>query len=367
MSSAMTTSVRIGILGSGQLGRMLAQAGTQLGHTFCFYDSSANSATSGLGPTTEGDFNDRYALRQFASECDVITYEFENVPCEAARFLEGIKPVYPPARALEVSQDRLTEKEFLQSLGIGTPRFRAASSEAELLQACTALGYPCIAKTRRFGYDGKGQVKINSAGDISSAWKILQGSPLLVEGFVPFSRELSVLATRSQSGSIALFPLSYNIHRDGILHRSEIPAPEVAPAVRSLAYAAITKVLEELNYVGTLAIEIFEVRGEILANEMAPRVHNSGHATIEGVRTSQFSNHIRAITGAALGDVDAVSRAVMYNIIGKVPELTDVSKLPNAFVHLYGKTERAGRKLGHITLLNPSESEEALVDSLCSR
>jgi 5-(carboxyamino)imidazole ribonucleotide synthase len=269
--------------------------------------------------------------------------------------------------ALEVSQDRLTEKEFLQKLGIGTPRFQPASSEKELGEACALLGYPCIAKTRRFGYDGKGQYRLNNAGDVSAAWKALQGAPLLVEGYVPFSRELSVIATRDQRGAIALYPLSYNVHIDGILHRSEIPAPDVLASVRNLAYSAVTKVLEALNYVGTLAIELFEVRGEILANEMAPRVHNSGHATIEGINTSQFSNHIRAITGTPLGNSDPVSRAVMYNIIGKVPELKEVNSLPNAFVHLYGKSERAGRKLGHITLLNPSEAEEALVDRLCTR
>jgi len=359
--------MRIGILGSGQLGRMLAQASAPLGHTCAFYDASASTATAGLGPVSEADFNDRSALRRFANECDVITYEFENVPCETARFLEALKPVYPPARALEVSQDRLTEKEFLQNLGIGTPRFQAASSQAELHGACSTLGFPCIAKTRRFGYDGKGQYRISTPEDIEPAWRALGGAPLLVEGFVPFSRELSVIATRSQSGAIALYPLSYNVHVDGILHRSEIPAPDVAASVRTLAYSAITKVLETLNYVGTLAIELFEVRGEILANEMAPRVHNSGHATIEGIETSQFSNHIRAVTGAELGSTEAVSRAIMYNIIGSLPDLNQVNKLPNAFVQLYGKAERAGRKLGHITLLNPSQNEEALVDKLCAR
>lgn len=359
--------MRIGILGSGQLGRMLAQAGAELGHTFAFYDTSASSATAGLGPVTEADFSDRSALRSFARDCDVITYEFENVPCESARYLEELKPVFPPSKALEVSQDRLTEKEFLQKLGIGTPRFLPASSESELRDACATLGYPCIAKTRRFGYDGKGQYRLASQSDVPIAWRTLQGAPLLVEGFVPFSRELSVIASRDQQGNIALYPLSYNVHINGILHRSEIPAPELASSVRSLAYSAITKVLESLNYVGTLAIELFEVRGEILANEMAPRVHNSGHATIEGIETSQFSNHIRAVTGASLGSTEPVSRAVMYNIIGTVPDLTEVNKLSNAHVHLYGKAERTGRKLGHITLLNPSESEELLVDGLCAR
>jgi 5-(carboxyamino)imidazole ribonucleotide synthase len=359
--------MRIGILGSGQLGRMLAQAAHKLGHTCAFYDSSASTATAGLGDVTEGDFGDREALKAFASRCDLITYEFENVPCETARFLETLKPVYPPSKALEVSQDRLTEKEFLQKLGIGTPRFQAASTEAELLDVCATLGYPCIAKTRRFGYDGKGQYRIAKPADVPLAWKALNGAPLLVEGFVPFTRELSIVATRDINGSIAICPLAFNTHIDGILYRSEIPAPDLAQSVKTLAHEAITKVLETLNYVGTMAIELFEVRGEILANEMAPRVHNSGHATIEGLKTSQFTNHILAITGSQLGSTEPLSRAVMYNIIGMIPDLTQVNILTNVHVHLYNKAERAGRKLGHLTLLNPSEGEESLVDQLCSR
>ena len=358
--------MRIGILGSGQLGRMLALAGAKLGHTFSFYDTAESSCTSELGPTTAAQFDDRGALRQFAASCDVITYEFENVPCQSAHFLETLKPVFPPPRALEVSQDRLVEKEFLQSLGIGTPRFQSASSESELLAACTALGVPCIVKTRRMGYDGKGQCRINSLSDVPKAWAALQGTPLIVEGFVPFTRELSVIATRNQHGQIAFEPVSYNTHIDGILHRSELPAPDLTPALRSAAQGAITKVLSELQYVGTLAIELFEVRGEILANELAPRVHNSGHATIECVESSQFENHIRAITGEPLGPTEPLARAVMYNIIGTVPNLEALKKLPHCSIHLYGKSPRKGRKLGHITLLNPSEADEALVSTLCT-
>lgn len=357
--------MQIGIVGSGQLGMMLAQAGIRLGHTVVFYDVASSPCSSGLGPTTLGAFDDRSLLRLFASQCDVITYEFENVPCESARFLETLKPVFPPPRALEVSQDRLHEKNFLQGLGIGTPRFQPASSEAELLAACETLGFPCIAKTRRFGYDGKGQYRIQSAGDVPKAWAMLQGAPLLVEGFVPFTRELSVIVSRDQAGAVALYPLSENTHIDGILHRSEQPAPDVSLALRTSAFEAATKVVEALEYVGTLAIELFEVRGEILANEIAPRVHNSGHATIEGVACSQFENHIRAITGAALGATEPLSRAVMYNIIGSIPELRAIKELPNSSVHLYGKKPRGGRKLGHITLLNPSQDEERLVSELC--
>lgn len=359
--------MRIGVLGSGQLGRMLALAGIPLGHSFTFYDSSASTATAGIGATIEGAFNDVHSLRAFAEPCDVITYEFENVPGEAAHFLQSLKPVYPPPRALEVSQDRLVEKEFLQGLGIGTPRFQSASSETELQQACESLGLPCIAKTRRFGYDGKGQARLEKLSDVPLVWKTLQGAPLLVEGYVPFSRELSVIGTRDRRGNIAVYPLSCNVHINGILHRSELPAPTVSPTLKSSAQELIAKVMNELEYVGTLAIELFEVRGEILANEMAPRVHNSGHATIDCVASSQFENHIRAITGMELGSVEPQARAVMFNIIGVMPPLSSIESLPNARVHLYNKDPRPGRKIGHITLLNPSKAEEDMVDSLCAR
>lgn len=358
--------MRVGILGSGQLGRMLALAGHPLGHSFSFYDSSASSATVGLGECTVASFEDIEALKRFAGQCDVITYEFENVPCAAAETLSSIRPVFPPARALEVSQDRLVEKEFLQGLGIGTPRFRSASSESELREACEALGLPCIVKTRRFGYDGKGQARIDDLADVARVWKLLNGAPLLVEGFVPFSRELSVIATREQGGQVCLYPLSQNEHIEGILHRSELPAPDVTPKLKKAAYQLISSVLEELQYVGTLAIELFEVRGEVLANEMAPRVHNSGHATIDCVASSQFENHIRAVTGMPLGSTEPTARAVMFNIIGRIPALDQVRDIPNARVHLYGKEPRPGRKLGHITLLNPSKAEEDMVNGLAS-
>lgn len=359
--------MRIGILGSGQLGRMLALSGYPLGHSFSFFDSSRNEATAGVGTTIEARFDDRDALRDFAESCDVITYEFENVPCEAAQFLASLRPVFPPPRALEVSQDRLTEKEFLQSLGIATPRFQSAATEQELTLACETLGLPCIAKTRRFGYDGKGQARIEKTSQIPAVWSSLGGAPLLVEGYVPFSRELSVIATRDQRGTIAVYPLSQNDHINGILHRSELPAPNVSAELRASAHALISKVMNELQYVGTLAIELFEVRGEILANEMAPRVHNSGHATIDCLASSQFENHIRAVTGMPLGSVEPQARAVMFNIIGDIPLLDEVSALPNARIHLYGKEPRAGRKLGHITLLNPSKAEEDMVNALCAR
>jgi len=356
--------MRIGILGAGQLGRMLAQSGTSLGHTFLFYDTQTTTAVTGLGESIVGSFDDRAALKAFAQRCDVVTYEFENVPCESAELIQTVVPIFPPPRALEVSQDRLREKQFLQDLGVAVPRFRGVSSEQELKEACEVLGLPCIAKTRRFGYDGKGQARIESEKDIPAAWRCLGGVPLIVEGFVPFSRELSLIATRDKGGEICFYPLSCNTHINGILHRSELPAPDISQNLRSTAHDLMTCVMTELDYIGTLAIELFEVRGEILANEMAPRVHNSGHATIDCMMTSQFENHIRAITGMPLGCAEPQSRAVMFNIIGSVPHLEAVTALSNARVNLYGKEPRPGRKLGHITLLNPSKAEEDMVDEL---
>ena len=346
---------------------MLALAGYPLGHSFVFFDQAQGESTTGLGATHVGSFSDHQALATFAKECDIITYEFENVPCEAAHFLATKLPLYPPPRALEVSQDRVVEKTFLQSLGIATPRFESASSEHELLEACKKVGVPCIAKTRRFGYDGKGQARISEFSNIPEVWQALGGTPLIVEGFVQFSRELSVIAARDLHGEIATYPLAQNEHLDGILHRTEMPAPDLLPTLRQEAHAISTTILEHLSYVGVLSIELFQVGEHLLVNEMAPRVHNSGHATIEGILTSQFENHIRAITGMHLGSVEARARAVMYNLIGKIPDPTELSAIPDAKIHLYGKSPRAGRKLGHITLLNPSEStENALVSRVSS-
>lgn len=356
--------MRIGILGAGQLGRMLALAGYPLGHSFVFFDQSAGESTLGIGTTYVGSFSDEAALSKFAKECDVITYEFENVPCEAARFLASKVPVYPPAEALEVSQDRVVEKTFLQGLGIATPRFEAASSERELLEACKKVGFPCIAKTRRFGYDGKGQARISDVCAIPEVWKALGCSPLIVEGFVQFSRELSVIAARDTHGAIAIYPLAHNVHDEGILHRTEIPAPELAPTLRQEAQAISTKILEKLHYVGILAIELFQVGEHLLANEMAPRVHNSGHATMDGMVTGQFENHIRAVSGMHLGSIESRARSVMFNLIGTIPSPSELSTIPDAKIHLYGKSPRAGRKVGHVTLLNPSESTEMLLASM---
>jgi 5-(carboxyamino)imidazole ribonucleotide synthase len=358
--------MRIGVLGSGQLGRMLAQAAAKLDHSCIFYDPAPSTATEGLGRVISGQYHDHAALERFAKECDVVTYEFENIPCDTAHYLASLLPVYPPPRALEVSQDRLVEKDYLRSLSIATPAFQGAASATELALAVEAVGLPCIAKTRRLGYDGKGQFRLTSTDDLAKCWEALGHSPLIVEGFVSFSRELSVLATRSHTAEIIHYPLCHNVHRNGILHRTEIPAPLVAKSVSEAAYRAITSILEDLNYVGTLALELFEVEGEIVANEMAPRVHNSGHATIDCLNASQFENHIRAVTGMPLVPPEITKKGVMYNIIGRFPDLSAVSKMPNARIHLYNKAERSGRKIGHITLLDPSPIDDNTVEALCS-
>jgi 5-(carboxyamino)imidazole ribonucleotide synthase len=356
--------MKIGVLGSGQLGRMLALAGLPLGHTFSFYDSTPSTSTMGLGPVTAGAFDDVEALTAFARDCDVVTYEFENGPCKAAEAIQKIVPVYPPPRALEVSQDRVIEKEFFRSLDIPTPDFRAVASEPELRTACSELGTPCIVKTRRLGYDGKGQARISTPSEVAPVWQALGGTPLIVEAFVPFSRELSVIAVRAINGQIKIYPLAFNIHRSGILYRSEIPAPGVSQALAQGAYEIITKVLNELQYVGVLAIELFEIDGRLVANEMAPRVHNSGHATIDGSTTSQFENHIRAITGLALGSVVSRASAIMYNLVGTLPDEGEITDIPSSRLHLYHKAPRPGRKLGHVTLVNPTSQDEERVKGL---
>lgn len=356
--------MRIGILGAGQLGRMLALAGAPLGHSFVFFDQSPGEATNGLGRTIVGSFTDEKALAGFAAECDVITYEFENVPCQTARFLASKLPVYPPPRALEVSQDRVVEKEFLQSLGIPTPRFASASSEAELVTACQTIGTPCIVKTRRFGYDGKGQARMADLSASGAVWKALGGSPLIVEEMIPFSRELSVITVRDTAGAIATYPLAYNEHVDGILHRTELPAPNLHPTLQAQADDIAAKIVTALNYVGVLTVELFDVNGTLIVNEMAPRVHNSGHITIDSTHTSQFENHIRAISQLPLGSVVPKERGVMLNLVGGIPSSEALSTLQFAKVHLYGKSPRTGRKVGHINLLNPTPEMEHAVSTL---
>jgi 5-(carboxyamino)imidazole ribonucleotide synthase len=342
--------VKIGILGAGQLGRMLALEGYSYGFRFRFLDRATTPAAGDLGEMVRADFMDFNALARFAEGLDVVTYEFENVPVAAAEFLAAKLPVHPPPRALAIAQDRWEEKRFFQSLGIPTAPVHTVQSREELDDAITQLGLPAVLKTRRMGYDGKGQLVLREPADVDDAWRALGSVPLVLEGHVPFRRELSVIGVRGIDGTIACYPLIENVHRDGILHTSRAPAAHPDPALQQTAERALTAALEELKYVGVLAIEFFEHDGRLLANEMAPRVHNSGHWTIEGAWASQFENHLRAVAGLPLGATDAVGHSLMVNLIGDTPPLAAMLALDGAHVHLYGKETRVGRKLGHVTL-----------------
>ena len=345
--------MRIGVLGGGQLGRMLALAGMPLGHTFVFLEPGGE-AVHGIGELIAASADDHEALARLGGGVDVVTYEFENVPVTAARAVGARVPVHPPTEALAVSQDRVVEKTFFRELGIPTARFVAVETRADLDRAVAAVGLPAVLKTRRLGYDGKGQAMIRVPSDMGPAWGRLGSAPLVLEAFVPFTRELSIVAVRGRDGADACYPLVENHHRDGILRTTIAPAPGLTPALQALGEAHARRVLERLRYVGVLAIELFQVGDELVANEMAPRVHNSGHWTIDGAVTSQFANHVRAITGMPLGDPAACGAAVMVNLIGHVPDPARVLAIPGARLHLYGKEPKPGRKVGHVTVVGPT-------------
>jgi 5-(carboxyamino)imidazole ribonucleotide synthase len=323
--------VIVGVIGGGQLGRMLALAGIPLGLTFRFLDPAADAPAGDVGELLVGEYDDPELLDRLAEGARVVTYEFENVPVEAARRVGAV----PGAAALDAAQDRLTEKLLFRRLGIPTVKI---DDEVET--------FPALLKTRRLGYDGKGQ-------------RLVEARPGTVPGHVleervDFDRELSLIAVRGALGETRFYPLVENVHRDGILRTSRVPA---ANANQHEAEAYATKILDELEYVGVLALELFDVGGQLLANEIAPRVHNTGHWTIEGSETSQFENHLRAILGLPLGSTES-RHAMLVNLIGTVPKTLDVLEIPHAHLHLYGKEPRPGRKLGHVTLVNPSSASE---------
>jgi 5-(carboxyamino)imidazole ribonucleotide synthase len=353
--------VSIGILGGGQLGYMLALAGYPLGLRFRFLDPSPEAPVGRIAPRVTGDFSDRAALEKFAHGLEVVTYEFENVPVDAVHFLAKKVAVFPPPSALEAAQDRLREKQLFEKLGIATTEFASVPASSDLDLALKKVGLPAVLKTRRMGYDGKGQWLLRAQEDVRMAKDGLPRLPFIAERLVPFARELSVLAVRGKAGETAFYPLVENHHRNGILRLSLAPAPGVGPEIQKAAEDAARKVLESLQYVGVLAIEFFECDGKLLANEMAPRVHNSGHWTIEGAVTSQFENHLRAINGFPLGSTTPIGASAMINLIGELPVSAQVLAIPSAHLHLYGKEPRPGRKLGHVTLRAPS------LDQLTSR
>jgi 5-(carboxyamino)imidazole ribonucleotide synthase len=352
--------MKIGIIGAGQLGRMLALSGYPLGVEFLFLDPSPDAPGGHVGPILHGGFDDAAKLNELAARVDLITFDVENVPVDAIREIAKTTPFLPQPDALGTSQDRLAEKTLFRSLKIPTPEFQAVDSLADLVTAVDRVGLPGILKTRRLGYDGRGQFRLRSARDIEAAWAALGAVPLIYEAFVDFSREVSVIGVRSTSGEIRVYPLAANTHEDGILRHSI--APYRNAGLQKQAETYLKRVFRRFDYAGILTIEFFVRQGRLVANEMAPRVHNSGHWTIEGAATSQFENHIRAILGLPLGSTEAIGHSGMVNFIGTMPAVEAVLSIPGAHFHGYGKAPRPNRKIGHctVTASSPAARDKAL-------
>ncbi len=339
--------MKIGVIGGGQLGRMLALAGTPLGQQFAFLDPAPDACAQALGEHIRADYGDRDHLRQLADEVDLVTFEFESVPAETVAFLSQFVPVYPSAEALRIARDRWFEKSMFQDLGVPTPEFADIQSQDNLDAAVKRIGLPAVLKTRTLGYDGKGQKVLRHPEDVDGAFAELGSVPCILEGFVPFTGEVSLIAVRGRDGQTCCYPLVHNSHEQGILRLS---VASTNHPLQSLAEDYASRVLDKLDYVGVLAFEFFEVDGGLKANEIAPRVHNSGHWTIEGAECSQFENHLRAIAGLPLGSTAKVGESAMINFIGSVPPVEQVTALADCHLHHYGKAFKAGRKVGHATL-----------------
>ena len=352
----------LGILGGGQLARMLALAAAPLGAKALVVDSSADACAGQVAPLVVADWTDYAALEAFAAQVDVVTFDFENVPAETAHWLAERVAVFPAPQALAVAQDRLAEKTLFRECGLPTPDFMTVDTREQLHQALDAVGAPAILKTRRLGYDGKGQFRLREPADADAAWAALGAQAakhgLILEAFVPFERELSVLAVRGRDGDFRTWPLTRNWHTDGVLAMSLAPAPDIEQ-LQQRATALARTLAERLDYVGVFALELFVKDGELLGNEMAPRVHNSGHWTIEGAHTSQFENHVRAVLGLPLGDTGARGLSAMFNWIGDLPDAAPVLQAVDAHWHDYGKQARPGRKVGHATVCAPDAGQLA--------
>ena len=360
-ATLQSNPVRIGIIGAGQLGQMLGFAAHDLNVECRFVDPSEYPPAAACGKVIQSAFDDPIALIALANNCDVITYEFENVPVEALQHIEGITPVYPPAAALRHSQDRLDEKKLFDDLKIPLPGYYVIDTRADIDEAANKLGLPMVIKTRRLGYDGKGQFIANELADLDAAWGELGGQALIAEQWVPFDYEVSCIGVRNVDGDIAIYPLSRNVHVDGILRTSRSPVDELELAEKASVY--VNRLLDHLDYVGVLALELFVTGEQLLANEFAPRVHNSGHWSIEGSETSQFENHLRAILNLPLGSTESKGHAGMVNLIGEIPEAVRQQEIGQ--LHDYGKEPRSGRKLGHITVVADTAEEcDQLVEEL---
>ena len=349
MTDPLPQGASIGILGGGQLGRMLSVAASRLGYRCHIYEPGAAPAGDVAHQVTTAPYEDEAALRAFAQSVDVITYEFENVPTSALDLLESLKPIRPNRRALAISQDRIAEKSFLNDLGLQTAPWARVDSEADLWAAAAQLGLPAILKTTRLGYDGKGQAKLDSDADIPAAWAAMNGAASVLEGFIAFDREVSVIAARGLDGAVACFDPGENIHRAGILRTTTVPA-RLTPAQRADAVLVAARILNALDYVGVMGVELFVTPRGLLVNEIAPRVHNSGHWTQAGCTVDQFEQHIRAVAGLPLGDGNRYADVVMENLIGDdVARVPDLLKARDTQLHLYGKgAPRPGRKMGHV-------------------
>ena len=349
MTDMLPPGSTIGILGGGQLGRMLAMAAARLGYRAHIFEPGPAPAADVAHALTQGAYDDLDALRKFAQACDLITFEFENIPAPALDVLSDTTPLFPDRRALETSQDRLVEKTFLAGLGLTTAPFAPIDTPADLDSALGATGTPAILKTRRFGYDGKGQARVMSLADGPAALDSLNGAPAIAEGFVRFSREISVIAARGRDGSVSAYDPGENVHTDGILATTTVPAA-LPLKLRTDAVLIASRILAALDYVGVMGVELFVTPEGLIVNEIAPRVHNSGHWTQAGCAVDQFEQHIRAITGWPLGNGDRHANVVMENLIGAdVDRALTLAAEPGVQIHLYGKSDtRAGRKMGHI-------------------
>ncbi len=342
----------IGIVGGGQLARMMALAGIPLGMRFMFLDPAEDACAAPLGEHLCGDYDDTNLLRYLADRADVVTYEFENVPPSAMAFLSTRIDVHPSEQALAIASDRLNEKNLFREVAIPTVPFATVDSFADLKQAASTIGLPGIIKTRTLGYDGKGQIVLHNSSDLTAAWQALGGVPLILEGFANFQREISIISVRSRDGEIRHYPLSENHHRNGILHSAHSLPDDPK---QSIAESYAKCILERMDYVGVMALELFDTGETLIANEMAPRVHNSGHWTIEGAATSQFENHLRAIAGLPLGSTEANGYARMINFIGEIPAAATILSNQGVHLHHYNKKPKPGRKVGHATLWSASQ------------
>jgi 5-(carboxyamino)imidazole ribonucleotide synthase len=341
--------MRIGVVGGGQLGRMLALAGYPLDLEFLFLDRSASAPAGRVAPLLSGEIADPARLAELGSRCDVVTYDWENVPVDVMRAIARRCPVRPAAAALAAAQDRVSEKRLFERLRIPTTRWRNVESRRALERALREIGLPGVLKTRRLGYDGKGQATVRTAAEAHRAWLELGSVPLLYEEHVPFEFEVSIIGARGRGGETVVYPLCRNAHAGGILRVTRAPCgPE---RLQALAARYLKRVLDHFGYVGVLTIEFFVRAGRLVANEMAPRVHNSGHWTLEGAETSQFENHVRAVAGLPLGSPRALGHSAMINLIGEVAPRAKLLAHADLHVHLYGKEPRPGRKLGHCTVV----------------